>query len=138
MDDCVFCKIAAGKIPSYIIHEDDEFMVILDRFPAAEGHTLVIVKRHAENIYEIKKDEGRRLFELVSATAGAIKTALKPDGLNVISNNGKAAGQSVGHFHIHLIPRREGDGVTVAFPQNDPPADAFINMVSVLREAFDK
>jgi len=138
MDDCVFCKIAAGKIPSYIIHEDDEFMVILDRFPATAGHTLVLVKRHAESIYEIYKDEGRKLFELVSATAGALKNALKFDGLNVLQNNGKAAGQSVGHFHIHLLPRYEGDSVKIAFPQKNPPADEFINMVSILREAFDK
>jgi len=109
MSDCIFCKIANGGIPSNTVYEDDEFRVILDISPANEGHCLVLPKKHASNIFEIDEQTVSRAFVLAKKVAEAIKLSLKADGINILQNNGEAAGQSVGHFHIHVIPRIKGD-----------------------------
>ncbi len=117
-EDCLFCNIAKGKIPSATIYEDSHFAVILDVNPATKGHCLIIPKEHFDNIYDLDGETAGKLFSLATCIARAMKDALNCDGLNVIQNNGEIAGQTVPHFHLHLIPRYEGDGVDLTWKQN--------------------
>ncbi len=102
--DCIFCKLANGEIPTATLYEDDEFRVILDQGPATKGHALILPKQHFANIYEIPDE----------IAAKAMTKALHSDGFNLVQNNGEAAGQTVFHFHMHLIPRYEGDNAGIA------------------------
>ena len=119
MENCIFCKIISGDIPSATILENDEFKVILDRFPATKGHVLVLPKEHYANIFEIDPDLGGRLFTLAIRIAGIVKKATGVTDMNILQNNGPLAGQTVDHFHLHIIPRYEGDSVSVKWPQMD-------------------
>lgn len=110
-EDCIFCKIAAGEIPSAKVYEDDDVLAFLDISQVTKGHTLVIPKIHAKNIYETPEDVAGKLFSRVPGIANAIRDAFKPIGLNLLNNNEAPADQSVFHLHLHLIPRYgEGDG----------------------------
>jgi histidine triad (HIT) family protein len=109
--DCIFCKIVNKEIPSYVIHEDDDFLAILDAFPAVYGHTVIISKKHAKDIFELDENLAAKVLPLAKKVAEKLKAALAFDGLNLMQNNAAPAGQSVFHFHMHLIPRYEGDGV---------------------------
>jgi histidine triad (HIT) family protein len=109
---CIFCKIISGDIPSEKILENDEFIAILDAYPANLGHVLVMPKRHVANIFEMDSKETGRLFEFAS---GLAKKMDKFDGLNLLQNNGRAAGQTVFHFHLHLIPRTIHDEVNISW-----------------------
>ena len=111
MGDCIFCKIANGEIPSATLYEDEEFRVILDLGPASKGHSLILPKKDAANIYELPDDTAGKAMILAKKMAGKLRDALNCDGFNVVQNNGEIAGQTVFHFHMHLIPRYEGDGV---------------------------
>ena len=104
-EDCIFCKIAGGEIPSNTIYENSEFKVIMDIAPASKGHVLIIPKEHFKDIYEIDAITAGKLFQLATVVARALKEVLHCDGLNVLQNNGLIAGQTVYHFHMHLIPR---------------------------------
>ncbi len=115
MSDCLFCKIANGEIPSATLYEDDDFRVILDVGPASKGHALILPKQHAENLYDLPDETAAQAMLLAKKMGTKIKDALHCDGLNVVQNNGLAAGQTVFHFHIHLIPRYEGDERMVAW-----------------------
>ena len=109
-DNCIFCKIANGEIPSATLYEDEDFRVILDLGPATKGHAL----NHFANLFEIPEDMDAKAFILAKKVAKKMKDVFGCDGVNIVQNNGVAAGQTVFHFHIHLIPRYEGDhaGVT--------------------------
>ena len=107
--DCIFCKIANGEIPSATLYEDEDFRVILDLGPASKGHGLILPKQHYANIYEIDETVAAKAFVLAKNMAGKMAKALNCDGFNVVQNNGTAAGQTVFHFHMHLIPRYEGE-----------------------------
>ena len=113
MSDCIFCKIANGEIPSATLYEDEDFRVILDLGPASKGHALILPKAHAANIYEISDDMAAKAMILAKATK--MTEALKCDGFNIVQNNGEPAGQTVFHFHMHLIPRYEGDQVGITW-----------------------
>lgn len=117
MDNCIFCKIISGEIPSAVIFENDEFKVILDRFPASKGHVLIIPKKHFDNIFDIDPDLGGRLFTLAVRMAGIVKKATGAENMNIIQNNGPLAGQTVNHFHLHIIPRYENDSISVKWSQ---------------------
>ncbi|MDF1511204.1 HIT family protein [Robertmurraya sp. DFI.2.37] len=111
MSDCIFCKIVAGEIPAAKVFENDHVVAFLDISQVTKGHTLIIPKIHKENLYELTPEIAANLFEVVPKIANAIKSAYEPIGLNLLNNNGEKAGQSVFHYHIHLIPRYgEGDG----------------------------
>ena len=114
MGDCIFCKIANGEIPSATLYEDEDFRVILDLGPASKGHALILPKAHAANIYEISDDMAAKAMILAKKMATKMTEALKCDGFNIVQNNGEPAGQTVFHFHMHLIPRYNGDqaGIT--------------------------
>ena len=109
MSDCIFCKIANGEIPSATLYEDEDFRVILDLGPASKGHALILPKAHAANIYEISDDMAAKAMILAKKMATKMTEALKCDGFNIVQNNGEPAGQTVFHFHMHLIPRYEND-----------------------------
>ena len=115
MSDCIFCKIANGEIPSATLYEDEDFRVILDLGPASKGHALILPKAHAANIYEISDDMAAKAMILAKKIATKMTEALKCDGFNIVQNNGEPAGQTVFHFHMHLIPRYEGDQVGITW-----------------------
>ena len=107
--DCIFCKIANGEIPSATLYEDEDFRVILDLGPAAKGHALILPKEHYPNLYELPDELAEKAVLLAKKMITKMKKALNCDGFNVVQNNGAPAGQTVFHFHMHLIPRYEGD-----------------------------
>ena len=113
MSECIFCRIANGEIPSATLYEDDDFRVILDLGPASKGHALILPKPHAANIYELPDELAGKAMVLAKKMAGRMTEALECDGFNIVQNNGEVAGQTVFHFHMHLIPRYEGDQVNV-------------------------
>ena len=117
MADCVFCRIRDGQIPSVKVYEDDKTFCIMDINPLNRGHCLVITKVHAATLFESKSDDLAAAIATARRVARAIKTALRPDGLNMLQANGAAAFQSVPHFHLHLIPRFTGDGKGFDWPQ---------------------
>ena len=108
MGDCIFCKIANGEIPSATLYEDDDFRVILDLSPGSKGHSLILPKAHYANLYEMPDELLGKAMAVAKKTAAALTKGLAADGINMIQNNGIAAGQTVFHFHMHLIPRYEG------------------------------
>lgn len=114
MSDCIFCKIAAGEIPSATLYEDKDFRVILDLGPATYGHALIIPKKHYANLIEIPDELAGKAMILAKKVVSVMMKALPCDGYNVVQNNGECAGQTVFHFHMHLIPRYKDDhaGVT--------------------------
>ena len=105
MENCIFCKIANGEIPAATLYEDENFRVILDLGPASKGHALILPKTHAANIYELSDEMAAKAMILAKKMATAMTAALKCDGFNIVQNNGECAGQTVFHFHMHLIPR---------------------------------
>ena len=111
MENCIFCKIANGEIPSATLYEDDDFRVILDLGPASKGHSLILPKSHAANIYELPDELAAKAMVLAKKIAGTLTDGLHCDCLNIIQNNGEVAGQTVFHFHMHLIPRYAGQKV---------------------------
>lgn len=115
--NCVFCKIVNGDIPSYKIYEDENILAILDISQATKGHTLVLSKKHYKNLYDIDENVAGDIFKKIPKIANAIKKAFNPIGLNVIINTEKPL-QTVFHFHIHLIPRYYQDGVDIDFINN--------------------
>lgn len=117
MDSCIFCKIAGGEIPSATIYEDENVRVILDIAPAAKGHAILLPKYHAANIFELPEETAAKIFAVVPKVARAIREELGCDGMNIVQNNGEAAGQTVFHLHIHFLPRWKNDTVQVTWKQ---------------------
>lgn len=109
MENCVFCNLANGIWDSATLYEDDDFRVILDLGPASKGHALILPKAHYANIYEIPEELAAQAIVLAKKMAGIMTEALNCDGFNIVQNNGEAAGQTVFHFHMHLIPRYKDD-----------------------------
>jgi histidine triad (HIT) family protein len=108
-DNCIFCKLANGDIPTNSIYEDEDFNVILDASPASKGHALILPKQHYANLFEIDGEVLGKAAKLAQKVITHEKAVLGCDGYNVLQNNGEAAGQTVFHFHIHLIPRYADD-----------------------------
>ncbi len=133
-DDCIFCKIANGEIPSATVYEDSICRVILDVNPANKGHALIIPKEHFDNIYSMDAETAAKIFTIATEVAKAQKAELNPDGLNILQNNGEAAGQTVFHFHMHLVPRYIKDNVTMTWI----PGKAYTEELSALSKALRK
>ncbi len=106
-DDCIFCKLANGEIPTNAIYEDDRFKVILDMGPATRGHALILPKDHAANLFDLPDETAAAAFCLAKKLGSKMVEALQAEGMNVVQNNGEAAGQTVFHLHVHLLPRYE-------------------------------
>lgn len=119
-EDCIFCKIANGEIPSKTLYEDGDFRVILDLGPATKGHALILPKDHAANLYELPDELAQKVLPLAKKMAVQLKETLQCDGLNLVQNNGEVAGQTVHHFHMHLIPRYKGDGQRIGWVPGEP------------------
>ena len=119
-ENCLFCKIANGEIPSKTVYEDDNFRVFLDLGPAAKGHALIVPKDHYANLYELPEDTAAGVMCLAKKMALQMKEKLQCGGLNLVQNNGELAGQTVHHFHMHVIPRYEGDGQKIAWKPGEP------------------
>ncbi len=119
-DDCIFCKIIAGEIPSQAIYEDEEFKVILDVAPATKGHALILPKNHYANLYELPEEKATDVMKLAKKMMKVMTDKLHCDGFNLVQNNGEAAGQTVFHFHMHLVPRYKNDGEILKYIAQNP------------------
>lgn len=126
MNDCIFCKIVKGELPSYKIYEDDNFFAFLDINPVSLGHSLLVPKKHYKNLYELPDETLKKIMPLIKKLAIAIKKGVNADGVNIIMNNDGAAGQIVPHAHFHIIPRFADDGLRhwpgKPYPNKEEPA----------------
>jgi histidine triad (HIT) family protein len=114
-DDCIFCKIANGEIPSATVYEDEFFRGILDIAPAAKGHVILLPKNHAADLFELPEKEASSVIPAVQKIAAAVKKATGCAGVNILQNNGECAGQTVFHFHVHVIPREKEDSIKIGW-----------------------
>lgn len=114
-ENCIFCKLANGDIPAATLYEDEDFRVILDASPASKGHALIIPKEHYANLYELDDEVASKTLVLARRMITKLTDILDCDGYNLVQNNGEAAGQTVFHFHMHLIPRHKDDGVDLCW-----------------------
>lgn len=118
--NCIFCKIANGEIPSKTLYEDENFRVILDLGPATKGHALILPKSHYANLYELPEEIAGEVMKLAKTMAAQLTEKLHCDGLNLVQNNGEKAGQTVFHFHMHLIPRYKADTQKIGWVPEKP------------------
>ncbi|NLK75892.1 MAG: HIT family protein [Clostridiales bacterium] len=115
ISNCVFCKIINGDIPSTVIYEDDYFKGILDISPANKGHVVILTKKHFADFFEMDEEFATKALLVAQKVAKALKMGLNCDGVNILQNNGEAAGQTVFHYHIHVIPRYKDDKVNITW-----------------------
>ena len=123
MSQCVFCRIVAKEIPATVVHEDEHTLAFMDIGQVNPGHVLVALKKHAENIFSLEDAQAAAVFRAAAKVARAIRAAFEPQGLSVYQANGAAAGQTVLHLHIHLVPRHDGDGMQLTWPVKNPPRE---------------
>lgn len=121
--DCVFCAIVRGELPSYRVFENDRVVAFLDIRPVTAGHTLVVPRVHAATLVDLPAAEVGPLFDAVRSLTGAVQRAYAADGVNVLQANGAAAGQTVHHLHVHVVPRRSGDGLRMHIPSGPEAHD---------------
>jgi len=132
-DDCIFCKLANGQIPTNTVYEDEDFRAILDMGPATKGHTLIIPKEHADNLYELPDDTAGKAMKLAKKLGERMVERLEADGLNIVQNNGETAGQTVMHFHIHVIPRYKDDGQKIGWKPGSPSQEELESLCNKLK-----
>ena len=132
MGDCIFCKLANGDIPTNSIYEDERFNVILDLGPATKGHALILPKDHADNLFELPDDTAAEAMKLAKKLGSKLVEKLGAQGLNLVQNNGEVAGQTVKHFHLHLIPRYDGDGQSILWKPTSPSSEELASVKEVL------
>ena len=135
-DDCIFCKIANGEIPSTKVYEDEDILAFLDVNPASKGHTLVITKQHFDNFLMVPRDLVDKTFEVAQKIGQAMVSSLGAQGINILSNVNKIAGQSVYHFHVHVIPRYETDGLSLEFTPNQIERFNLPSLASKINESL--
>lgn len=135
-DNCIFCKIANGEIPSTTVYEDEDFRVILDLGPAAKGHALILPKSHYKDLCEADSDVAGKLFPLAGRIGKAMKTGLNASGFNVVQNNGSCAGQTVFHLHVHIIPRYENGPAMVTWVPQTADAEELKLTAESLKKAL--
>lgn len=123
VQDCIFCKIVTGQVPCSKIYENDSVLAFLDVGPVSEGHALVISKQHTSSVDQTEPQAMAEIAKVLPKLAGAIKQAMGADGYNVLCNNGASAGQVVDHMHVHIIPRKENDGVFNQWPSFQYPEE---------------
>lgn len=133
-DDCIFCKIANGEIPSRTIYEDQIFRVILDLSPATRGHALILPKDHSANLYDLPEETAAAVLVLAKKLALIMRERLGCDGLNLVQNNGETAGQTVAHFHLHMIPRYADDGQKISWIPGKPSQEELDEVRKTLTE----
>lgn len=133
-DNCIFCKIINGEIPSHVLYEDEQFKVILDVNPATKGHALILPKEHYANLYELPEETAADAMKLAQRMMRKMTEKLDCDGFNIVQNNGEAAGQTVFHFHMHLIPRYKNDGEILKYIAGDPGSEELERIKKTLTE----
>ena len=133
-DSCIFCKIANGEIPSKTLYEDEKFRVILDLGPATKGHALILPKSHYKNLYELPDATAADVMKLAKKMAAQMTEKLGCDGFNLVQNNNEVAGQTVFHFHLHLIPRYTGDTVNVGWVPGEANPDELADLAKRVRK----
>ena len=133
-ENCIFCKIAGGDIPSATLYEDDEFKVIMDIEPASKGHALILPKDHYANLYEMPDELAAKAMVLAKKMISKMTEIVDCDGYNVLQNNGVAAGQTVFHFHMHLIPRYKDDQVTIPWKPGTLSEEVKADILSKIKE----
>lgn len=134
--NCIFCRIAGGDIASSTVYEDEQFRVILDLSPATKGHALILTKQHYANIYEIDDAVLSDLILLAKRVAKAMKATLGCDGVNIVQNNEKASGQTVFHFHLHVIPRYNDDGQQIGWKPGTSDPDEQARLADMIGSAM--
>jgi len=134
MSDCVFCRIVAGQIPSTKVFEDEHTLAFMDIGQVNPGHVLVTVKKHAANLFELDDAQAAASARTAARVAKAIESAFKPEGMSVYQANGRAAGQTVFHYHVHLLPRHAGDGMELIWPVKNPPRENLEEHAAKIRE----
>ncbi len=137
MSACVFCKIVAGQIPSTRVYEDDSTLVFMDIGEVNPGHVLVAVKAHVENIFGLNDALAAAVFRTAARAARAVQKAYAPEGVTLYQANGAAAGQTVYHFHLHLVPRYADDGMRLTWPAKNPPREQLEANAARLRAALE-
>lgn len=138
MSDCIFCRIADGRIPCFKVFEDDQVLAFLDIGPIQDGHTLVIPKHHCSRLDECPPQVLENLMVRLAWIAGAVREAMGAEGYNILCNNGRAAGQLVEHLHFHVIPRNTGDGVFKQWPSFQYPEGKAQQIVEKIRQKLEK
>ena len=133
MSDCVFCKIVAGQIPSTKVYEDEHTLAFMELGQVNPGHVLVAVKKHASYLFELDETQAAAVARACVKVSKAIQSAFKPEGLSVYQANGKAAGQTVFHYHVHLLPRHAGDGMELTWPVKNPPREKLEDYAAKIR-----
>lgn len=133
-DNCIFCKLANGVFPTNTVYEDEEFRAILDISPAAEGHTLIIPKEHFENALTADPETFGKAMIVATKVAKGVKRAFGCDGINIVQNNGEAAGQTVFHLHIHVIPRWDDDTVNFSYEHLEPSTEALVETAELIKQ----
>lgn len=133
-ENCIFCKINGGEIPSTTIYEDDDFKVILDINPASKGHAVILPKNHAADIFSLEDEDCAKIFGVAKKCATAMKKVLGCEGINILQNNGEIAGQTVFHLHVHLIPRYKDDTVNISWKPGTAQDTA--DLAQKIREAL--
>ena len=137
MSDCVFCKIVAGQIPSTRVFEDEHTVAFMDLGQVNPGHVLVAVKKHAANLFELDDIQAAAVARASARVARAIRAAFGPAGLSVYQANGKVAGQTVFHYHVHLLPRHAADGMELTWPVKNPPREALEGYAEKIRKKMN-
>ena len=135
-DNCIFCKLANGDIPTNSIYEDDDFKVILDASPAAKGHALILPKQHYANIFEIEDETLAKAAKLAKKIMTHEKDVLGCEGYNLVQNNGEVAGQTVFHFHVHVIPRYEGGPVIAGWTPGEEKPEVLAETAEKIKGAM--
>ena len=131
--NCIFCKIANGEIPSTTLYEDEEFRVILDLGPASKGHALILPKNHFEDVCALDEKTAAKVLPLAARVGSAMKKGLGCAGFNLVQNNGEAAGQTVFHFHMHVIPRYEGGPDMVSWTPGSPSQEELFQICTKIK-----
>lgn len=130
---CIFCKIVNQEIPSYKLYEDETLIAILDISQATIGHSLVICKDHYENIMELSEEVASRVLPIVTKLTKSLSKALNTNDFNIINNCGPLSGQTINHFHIHIIPRYPNDNIDFIYPKNELSKEEFINLTNKIK-----
>jgi len=133
MTDCVFCRIVAKQIPASVVYEDGETLAFMDLGQVNPGHVLVAAKAHAENVYALDDVQAAAVFRTAVKMARSVRDAFSPQGLSIYQANGSAAGQTVFHFHMHVVPRYENDGMNLIWPVKNPPRDKLEEAAAKIR-----
>jgi histidine triad (HIT) family protein len=136
MTDCIFCRIVSKQIPASVVHEDDHTIAFMDLGQVNPGHVLVATKAHVENVFGLDDDQAGAVFRSVARIARASRDAFGAPGMTLFQANGKAGAQTVFHFHMHVLPRLENDGMSLAWPAKNPPRETLQDYSEKIRAAL--